>query len=182
MQFGACLALMVLSCFVSGSPYKAREAYDRLYNASETEYLNVDKDLFFLRLRQFVQTAGTEHARKSVSGMCGHCLWPPELHDGSIYNGEVNPQGVAEHEVTENEKRCLPRCRSDEKFVFHHATVVIETSCYKLHRLDTCLFVLRSFNNFERIHHRLAIRKWLQDAGWILDQGIDVILQQRLGE
>jgi hypothetical protein len=143
-------------------------------------------------VQQFVQSAGTEDARKSPSGLSGHCLWPPEPHgpgyfgDGYVYDGRVNPQAVQEHEATENEKRCLPRCTVSYEYtsltlakygvasatyvVLPDTRVVVGTSCYDLHRLDMCLFALRGHSGFGMIRERHVMKKWLMDAGWWLDQ------------
>ena len=191
---GALLIALLIASLVALSAAAGsttvEDAFARLHNASNFEDLDVHRDLFLLRVQQFVQSAGTEDARKSPSGLSGHCLWPPEPHDrGYVYDGRVNPQAVQEHEATENEKRCLPRCTVSYQYTRHDSLtlvkygvasatyvvlpdtrVVVGTSCYELHRLDMCLFALRSGGGFGMIRERLAMRKWMRDAGWMLDQ------------
>jgi hypothetical protein len=54
--------------------------------------------------------------------------------------------------------------------VIPYLHVAVGTVCFELHRLDMCLFALRGGAGFKGVRQRLTVRKWLRDAGWILDQ------------
>ena len=145
-------------------------------------------------------SVGTEDARLSSSGLSGHCLWPPI--EAEHYNGSANPLGVHEMNATLKEKKCLPRCKLEftwstvemvyrpaplsritavKYVVVPYTTVAVGsgpmTACYELHRLDLCLFALRVAHDrtvaFLGARHLTAMKKWLLDAGWVVDGSRD---------
>jgi hypothetical protein len=164
---------------VSAITFGAKDACAELQGASLAEDLNVERDVFLLRLRQFVESAGSEDGRRSFSGLSGHCLWPQASNSCSpTYDGKVHPLGVLVSNATVKEKACLPLCTwpgnkvvtpaKYEVIPFLH--VAVDGHCYELHRLDMCLFALRGGAGFVGVRQRVLVRTWLREASWILDQ------------
>lgn len=180
----------------SAETFSADQARSFLQSNAHAEDLNEDRAQFLSRLQQFVMSVGTEDARLSSSGLSGHCLWPPI--EAEHYNGSANPLGVHEMNATLKEKKCLPRCKLEftwstvemvdrpaplsrvtavKYVVVPYTTVAVGTwpmtACYELHRLDLCLFALRVAHDptvaFLGARHLTAMKKWLLDAGWVVD-------------
>lgn len=59
--------MSAVSTIMSTTTFTAKEAYAQLQDIAED--LNEDRDVFLLRLRQFVESAGSEDGRQSSSGI-----------------------------------------------------------------------------------------------------------------